>query len=87
MNRSLSLLLEKFHLRLEAEQMPPELGGFYRCTDGVKKIIVNDELMYDHKVEICFTLIFQHCLDARNSSFIPFFLEDEPDKPVSCIQN
>ncbi|WP_040948420.1 hypothetical protein [Gorillibacterium massiliense] len=79
MNQSLSLLLTIFDLQLEAEHMPPQLGGFYRNRDGVKKIIVNDDLPYEQKVDICFHLIFQHCLDDVNKSFIPYYLMDNPD--------
>lgn len=77
MNESLSLLLTKFKLQLETEAMPPELGGFYRCMDGKKQIVVNDSLPYDRKVEICFELIFKHCLDDRNLAFIPCYLLEE----------
>lgn len=77
MNESLSLLLTKFRLQLETEIMPPELGGFYRCMDGKKQIVVNDTLSYDQKVDICFELIFKHCLDDRNLPFIPHYLFEE----------
>lgn len=78
MNQSLTALLSKFKLGLGMEPMPIELGGYYQCKGDKKTIMVNNALPYDKKVEICYELVFKHCLDEKNVSFIPCYLLEQP---------
>ncbi|MBC8079824.1 MAG: hypothetical protein H7X86_05740 [Gorillibacterium sp.] len=77
MNESLTALLSKFKLDLGTEPLPIELGGYYHRKGNKKHIIVNNALPYDKKIEICYELVFKHCLDEKGISFIPCYLSEE----------
>jgi hypothetical protein len=76
MNHTLTHLLDKFNFELAQDNLPPELGGFYKRNGEGKSLVVNQVLPYEKKIEICFELIFRHCLDDCDQVYIPYTVQD-----------
>jgi hypothetical protein len=80
MDKTLNNLITKFNMAVEQQELPAELGGYFFKEADMKKLVVNQALKYELKIHICFELVFKHCLDERNSTYIPYMLIEEDEQ-------
>lgn len=82
MNDCLHNLLTQFQIELELQTLPETIGGYYTYGFGLKRLVVNKDLPFAERLNVCFELIFKHCLDEHESTFI---LYDMSQSEPICI--